>query len=639
MLKNLRTGTKLFILCSAFVVAIGVTTFSLVAEKQIAINFARKELVGSRYLAIVRGVYAAVLVENRNGAVVQPQRSADDILNALAGAQAAAAVLHTAEFEQPLAAALRELWSRKARGENVDALVPDVLTKARHLVSRIGDDSNLALDPDLDSYYVQDTVAGKLPTLLGQLGETQAVFRAAAAAGALSGESKVRLLVLDGLLRSSADEVKGNLAAAYRGNADGAVKRTIDADVAAMLSDVDSYLGRVSVGTVGEAGGADLAALDGLYASAVDSAIKAWTVAQGELDRLLDHRIGSLISKLNGSLLLTGALSGLAILVAVMTHRYIVRPLQRLEGVARTVRETKDYSLRIDHRSQDEIGRLTVAFNEMLSELAASREREAAEHARTVAMQSELARVARLTTMGEMTASIAHEVNQPLSAIVANGSAGLRWLANATPNLDEARAAFKRIVNDGHRASEVISTIRAMFKKDAQARSWLEVNDLVRDVLRLAHGELQSHGVSVRTRLAAGLPRVLADRVQLQQVILNLVMNAVEAMSPVTDRARVLRVACELCRPSNVLLTVEDSGTGIEPDNMDRIFETFYTTKSHGMGMGLSICRSIVEAHGGSLAASRAHPRGSVFQIVLPIDSLGANDESEIRGAAGRLRR
>jgi C4-dicarboxylate-specific signal transduction histidine kinase len=237
-------------------------------------------------------------------------------------------------------------------------------------------------------------------------------------------------------------------------------------------------------------------------------------------------------------------------------------------------------------------------------------------------MQAELGRVARLTTMGRMAASIAHEINQPLAAIVAGGNASLRWLAHAPPNLDEAQAALHRIVKDGRRASDIIGSIRAIFRKGDERRVPLDVNELVREVLRLTQGELQNGRVSVQTELASELPSVLGNRVQLQLMFRNLIMNAVDAMSSVTDRGRVLHIKSEI-KPSGVRIAVADSGTGIEPESMDRIFDTFFTTKSHGMGMGLSICRSIVQAHGGQLSASPSHPHGSIFEIVLPAAKLG----------------
>jgi signal transduction histidine kinase len=374
----------------------------------------------------------------------------------------------------------------------------------------------------------------------------------------------------------------------------------------------DSYLARMRTSVAdGAFDGLDASAFASSYAGVVGKAIDAWSTAQTELDRLLRQRISGLRGKLFYSLMLIGVLGSLSILVAVMTHRHIVRPLERLEGIARTVRETKNYNLRIDHHNQDEIGRLAVAFNGMLSELAAAREREMSEH-------SEAARVSRLTTMGAMTASIAHEINQPLAAIVANGNAGLRWLANASPDLDEVRASLKRIVGDGHRASQVIGSIRAMFKKDSQERADVSLNDLVHEVTALVQAEIQSRRVTLKTELLQELPPVVADRVQLRQVFLNLMVNAIEAMGSVTHRARLLLVKSEIHELDGVLITVQDSGIGVGPTETERIFDAFFTTKSDGMGMGLAISRSIIEAHGGRLWASPGTPHGSVFYFVLP---------------------
>jgi PAS domain S-box-containing protein len=236
---------------------------------------------------------------------------------------------------------------------------------------------------------------------------------------------------------------------------------------------------------------------------------------------------------------------------------------------------------------------------------------------------SELARVARLTTMGEMTASIAHEINQPLGAIVASGSAGLRWLANATPDLEEARASFRRIVNDGNRASQVISGIRGMLKKGGDTKEWFDINELVREVLVFAHGEIESERIVVRTELRENLSRVLVDRVQLQQVVLNLVKNGIDAMATLNGRARILKLRSEQNGLAGVTLTVEDAGTGIDKSIVGHIFDAFFTTKTHGMGMGLSICRSIVVAHGGQLLVSSGDPYGSVFRLNLPIYQTG----------------
>ena len=232
--------------------------------------------------------------------------------------------------------------------------------------------------------------------------------------------------------------------------------------------------------------------------------------------------------------------------------------------------------------------------------------------------QAELARVARLTTLGELTASIAHEINQPLGATVANGNAGLRWLNRATPDVDEARAAFTRIVRDGRRAGEVIESIRAMFKNVDQEKTPVDINKLVREMLGLMLGDLRSNHVSVETKLDDNLPDVRGNQVQLQQVILNLIRNAIEAMSSVTNRARVLRIVTVIHVPDAVLVSVEDSGTGLNPKNIERIFDSFFTTKQQGTGMGLSICRSIIEGHQGRLWVSSGIDHGAIFNVLLP---------------------
>jgi PAS domain S-box-containing protein len=233
------------------------------------------------------------------------------------------------------------------------------------------------------------------------------------------------------------------------------------------------------------------------------------------------------------------------------------------------------------------------------------------------ASHRELAQASRRSTMGAMTASIAHEVNQPLAAIVTNATAGLRWLARAEPDLDEARAHFKRIIDDGHRASEVITGIRSMFGKDRHQSSPVSVNDIMGQVLAVVRGELEAHQISLQFSLPDGLPQVMAERVQLQQVLLNLITNAIDAMNAVTDRERVLTLKSEICESDYVLITLEDTGTGIDPNEMDHIFDAFFTTKADGMGMGLSICRSIIESHNGLLWASTRQPHGSIFYVRL----------------------
>lgn len=230
--------------------------------------------------------------------------------------------------------------------------------------------------------------------------------------------------------------------------------------------------------------------------------------------------------------------------------------------------------------------------------------------------QAELAHAARVTTMGEMAASIAHEVNQPLSGVVINANACLRWLAASSPNLDEAREALQRIIRDGKRASDVIARVRALSRKTLAEREQLDMNETIRAVVALAQGEVRRSRVALRTDLAGDLAPVVGDRVQLQQVVLNLIMNGIEAMSDVRDRPRMLVIRTEQ-EADRVRVTVQDSGTGLDAESAGRIFDAFYTTKHGGLGMGLSISRSIVESHGGRLWAVPNDGPGASFQFTV----------------------
>jgi len=231
--------------------------------------------------------------------------------------------------------------------------------------------------------------------------------------------------------------------------------------------------------------------------------------------------------------------------------------------------------------------------------------------------QGELARISRLTTMGELTASIAHEVNQPLTAITNNGSACLRLLANKNLDPEVLRRALEEIVADGNRASAVIARIRGFIKKAPAEKSELDVNEVIQEVLALVGPELQKNRVAVRCELGKALPLVLVDRVQLQQVLLNLIVNGIEAMTAVTERPRELVVQSQIEESGDSMVTVRDSGTGLGSET-DRVFTPFFTTKANGMGMGLPISRSLVESHGGRLWATSNSPHGAVFSFTLP---------------------
>ena len=236
-------------------------------------------------------------------------------------------------------------------------------------------------------------------------------------------------------------------------------------------------------------------------------------------------------------------------------------------------------------------------------------------------LQIELAHANRIATMGQLSASIAHEVNQPIAAAVTNAHAGLRWLGAQPPNIEEVRLALGRIVKDGNRASEVVGRIRALIRKAPPRKDGLQINDAILEIIALTRGEAAKYGVSVRTQLAEALPLVQGDRVQLQQVILNLIINAVEAMSSLDDGLRELLICTAQAEPDGVFVAVRDSGPGLSAGSLERVFDAFYTTKPGGLGMGLSICHSIIEAHGGRLWVDATMPRGATFKFMLPAHS------------------
>jgi PAS domain S-box-containing protein len=244
-------------------------------------------------------------------------------------------------------------------------------------------------------------------------------------------------------------------------------------------------------------------------------------------------------------------------------------------------------------------------------------EKMRAQHALQVAHE-ELARSAHVSRMGAMTASIAHEINQPLGAIVANAGAGLRWLARTPPDLAEARESIEQIVREGQRAAEVVQSVRSMFKSRDLEHVPINLNRLIDQVLALVQGTLERKGVVVRTDLDETPVSVTGNPVQIQQVLFNLVSNAIEAMDSVAERVISIKTGVE--ESGDVQVIVEDSGSGIDPKNMDRIFGSFFTTKLNGMGMGLSICRSIIESHGGRLWAASGPSRGAIFRFTLPAE-------------------
>jgi C4-dicarboxylate-specific signal transduction histidine kinase len=252
----------------------------------------------------------------------------------------------------------------------------------------------------------------------------------------------------------------------------------------------------------------------------------------------------------------------------------------------------------------------------VFASIASLSEQKRAEEALRQA-RADLARVNRVTTMAVLTASLAHEVNQPIGAAVLNADACLRWLDGDTPNLEAARAAAIRMVKEGTRAAEIISRIRLLFQKGTPQRESLDVNEVIREMIVLLRGELTRYSVSVRPELAADLPQIMGDRVQLQQVMMNLISNSIDAMKDL-DGLRELAIKSQRAENQQLMVSISDTGVGLPPQLADQIFNAFYTTKFHGTGLGLSISRSIVESHSGRLWAADNSPRGASFHLILP---------------------
>jgi len=281
----------------------------------------------------------------------------------------------------------------------------------------------------------------------------------------------------------------------------------------------------------------------------------------------------------------------------------------RFENEAKQLGRWYDvYAFRVEDPKRRRVG---ILFNDITERKRAETEARA--------MQMELAHLNRVASMGQLTASIAHEVTQPIAATHTNASAALRFLNRNPPDLEEVREALERMVKDTDRAGNIVGRIRDHIKKAPPRKDSVDLNDAIMELIRLARVELAKDEVSVQTRFMEGLSPIEGDRVQLQQVILNLILNAVEAMSSVSDGTRELSISTEQSQKDSVLVTVRDSGPGIDPDHLERVFETFYTTKSTGVGMGLSIRRSIINAHGGRLWAEANRPKGVVFRFTLPV--------------------
>jgi HAMP domain-containing protein len=412
MFKDLRAGTKFLILCGVSLALTSVATYALLAEKQIAISFARSELVGSKYLALLRPIYVATLKTQANGGLDSQQNASEsDSINSLSRAGAeTAGILHVENAVTALVATLHELSTNNTADDSYLA----TLKNLRDLAVRIGDDSNLTLDPVLDTYHIQNIVVTRLPAALEEIGQAQLLTRAPKAAND-SVDRKARFIALDTLLRTNIDGVVSDLRIAQRGTPNDQLKQSVEPAITTFATNVNAYLDALH-GFI-DAGAESARRPDLSYAGVVNITLDAWEITQKQLEQLLIQRIDDLHRHRLLSLVLIGALGMLGLLVAFLTYRDMIVPIKRLADLANTIRETKNYGLRFKYQSRDEIGGLAAAFNEMLGELAVARERE-------IMGQAEIARVSRLTTMGAMVASIAHEIRQPLAAIVTNSHAG-----------------------------------------------------------------------------------------------------------------------------------------------------------------------------------------------------------------------
>jgi C4-dicarboxylate-specific signal transduction histidine kinase len=290
--------------------------------------------------------------------------------------------------------------------------------------------------------------------------------------------------------------------------------------------------------------------------------------------------------------------------------------VKKRKDAEQALKEARDH---LDLKVQQRTAELREANLQLQSEIAERQRAEEAFHK----TQANLAHVTRVMTMSELATSIAHEVNQPLAAIVTTGDACARWLTLDPPNLVRARESVARIISEGSRASEVVKRIRGLSKKTTFQKLILHLNELIHEVIALLDVELAKNKIRVRTELDPGLPSVLGDRVQLQQVVLNLIVNGIEAMSELADRPRALSVKSQKAGPDRVQVSIQDWGCGIEPDQVEHLFEAFFTTKPGGIGMGLSISRTIVESHGGRLWATANPSGGATFHFELPIAEEG----------------
>jgi C4-dicarboxylate-specific signal transduction histidine kinase len=584
--SQMSLGARLLCLCLVFGFPILLLTWLFVVQSLKEISFAQREVDGAKYEAKIWPVL-------RSSAFDFNARSNIADLTLARGR-------YDAEFD-----------TQSASQALIDAKSPSqALRSGKLLMDMVADRSNLTLDTDLDSFYVMDAVTVRLPTLLVAL---DALEQAADAANDRA--RAVRIAESLQTLRGAADAASDDFVTAIRDNRSGATRTALAAHVAALSRLADAVTAHRDA-LIADAPAASLAPdVRALRGELFDT----WRVARDEMQRLLEARIGRLTQSLALNLGFVVYFVGLAAALAlIFTHGIRGRVSGLLASMDRLI--AGETSLQVpfqaDQNESGRIARTVEAFR--LSLIEAARLRDEADESRAVA-EAERERVVRFLSVGELASSIAHEINQPIAAVMAGGAAALRWLEHSPPNIERAHQAISRILRDTDRASAVIRRMRQILGKNAPMLSEVDINLASEEALHFTERERALGDVSLELDLAPSLPTVKGDQVQLQQVIINLALNGVDAMKSVTDRPRILRLTTALSEEGFVEVSMTDSGSGFQPGAAEKLFDAFYTTKPTGMGLGLSISRSIIDYHGGRIWAEDAPAGGAMFHFTLPV--------------------
>ncbi|HEX3918967.1 MAG TPA: ATP-binding protein [Caulobacteraceae bacterium] len=586
---RLSMGARMLALSLVFFVPIALLTGLFIRQSWKDISFAQKEIAGEAYEASVWPVLQGGATPTAAAAFDAARVKYDPAFGTGAASGAFAA-------------------SRDAAGR---------LAAGKALTTAISDGSNLTLDPDLQSFYLMVPVAFRLPPML----QATSDLEAATALPSSDPARSVRIAEAVQMLNGSAAATGKDFETSFQADASGRLRRAMGDDAAELdrlATAVIAHRDALIAGAPGDSVSPDIEALR----TQLDA---AWQAANQQLQRLLVARVRRLTGELVLNLALVLAFSGLAGSLAVTIAGGIAGRTAALQvTVGRLM--AGETQLEVPHLAdQNESGRIAQAIDAFrlgllerarLQEEAAAQATAAAE-ARAVA-EAERARVVRFLSVGELAAAIAHEINQPIAAVVAGSAAATRWLEGDAPNIDRARTAIGRIVRDANRASDVVRRIRQILSENAPALSAVDINDAAEEALQFTERERSHAGVMAEVSLAPGLPPVRGDRVQLQQVILNLILNAIDAMRQAPPgQPCVLKLITSITDEGEVLVCVQDFGVGLAVGQAERLFDPFFTTKRDGMGLGLSISRSIIEQHGGRIWVEAGDDCGAVFRFTL----------------------